>query len=395
MPKVSQSHSYSDQKSLERLLILIAVMVRYPGVGCPDPDSWGEKIEHHNALAEVREKWQEIAAQLGINFKPNYPAIATLRKDLSFLRQYGILEHRMYRWGYYLGTGVFTVEDLQLALNSMGAIAHDQGDFRYRQTLNKIQKYLRGFDFGQTDPDYPIRQNLNRPVNWTDPEIMMEQGEYRKTLFHHLKTVEQAIWQGQAIEISRHSSPYNGKHLGTHIVIPLQLIFYNVAWYLLYEDCKNHCFVIGRMNRFTDYCEIITQQGRGLAAQRENLNQAQRLLNNGWGLNLGNEQEQIQERLGKLPFTDIKVRFFHPASRMILEAEQRHPSQQLRRGKKNPDTGQPKFVDYRVILPPRSIPEFMTWVMKYGGNVKVLSPPDLVDTHRQAAQKLAQRYDLL
>lgn len=395
MPKLTQPHPYGDRKSLERLLILIATLARYPGVGCPDPDSWGDKTEHHNALAEVQEQWQAIARELRISFQPDYPALPTIRKDLGFLRQYGILEDRMYRWGYYLGTGVFTKADLQLALNAMGAIAHDQGDFRYRQTLKKIERYLRGFDFGQTNPAYPIRQNLNRPVNWTDPEQMMEQGAYQKTLFHHLPTVEAAIWNGQAIEIIRHSSPYQGKHKGNHIVIPLQLIFYNVAWYLLYEDCTNHGFVIGRINRFTDHCQIVTPQGRGIQAQFEKLNQAQKLLKNGWGLNLGNIPEQEKELMGKLPFTPIKVRFFHPASRLILEAEQRHPSQRLRKGRQDPITGQPKFVDYTVSLPPRSVDEFMNWVTKYGGDVIVLSPPELVEKHRQSAQKLAQRYGLL
>lgn len=395
MPKHPQTHPYSDLKSLERLLILITTMIRYPGVGCADPDSWGEKTEHHNALADVQEKWQAIATELNSPFKPDYPALPTLRKDLGFLRQHGILEDRMYRWGYYLGTGVFTKADLQLALNSMQAIAHDQGDLRYRQTLEKIEKYLRGFDFGQTNPNYPIRQNLNRPVNWTDPEEMMIKGEYKNTLFHHLATLEQAIWNGQAIEIIRHSSPYHNKHMGEHIVIPLQLIFYNVAWYLLYEDCKNHSFVIGRMNRFADHCQIITLQGRGIQAQQENLQQAHKLLQNGWGLNLGNPEEQTQECLGKLPFVPIKVRFYHPASRIILEAEQRHPSQRLRKGTKNPETGQPQFVDYRVTLPPRSINEFMNWVQKYGADVEVLSPPELVAQHKETATRLAQRYGLI
>lgn len=395
MPKISQYHSYSDQKTFERLLILITTLIRFPGIGCPDPDGFGETTQHHNALAEVQEKWQAIATELKIPFKPNYPALPTIRKDISFLRQYGILEDRMYRWGYYLGTGVFSKPDLQFALNSMQAIAHDQGDFRYRQVLQKIQKYLRGFDFEQTDPSYPIRQNLNRPVNWTDPEQMIEKGEYRKTLFHHLPTLEQAIWNGQAIEIIRHSSPYHGKHLGTAIVIPLQLIFYNVAWYLLYEDCKNNCLIMGRMNRFADHCEILTLQGRGIHAQRQSLEQAHQLLAQGWGLNLGSPEEQDQEIRGKLPFTLIKARFFHPASKVILEAEQRHPSQHLRKGKKDPATGQPQFVDYSVQLPPRSIPEFMAWVMKYGGDVLILSPPELVAQHRETAYQLAQRYGLL
>jgi hypothetical protein len=39
---------------------------------------------------------------LGIELPDDYPATATIRKDLETLRDYGILDKRMYRWGYYL-----------------------------------------------------------------------------------------------------------------------------------------------------------------------------------------------------------------------------------------------------------------------------------------------------
>lgn len=392
MPKLSQTHPYSEQKSFERLLVLIATLIQYPGVGCPDPHELGDRQEHHNALAAVQEKWQAIASDLGLPFKPNYPSLATIRKDLGFLRQYGVLENRMYRWGYYLGTGVFDRDTLQLALNSMGAIAHDLGDFRYRQALEKIQQYLRGFDFQEIDPTYPIRQNLNGPVNWTDPERMMERGEYRHTLFHHLPALENAIWQGQKIEISRHSSPYNTKYLGPQVVWPLQLLFYHVAWYLLYEDCQNGCLVVGRLNRFAEHFRVIDPQGRGLAQQREKLAIAHQLLRNGWGLRLGTATEQQAELAGLAELTTIKVRFFDGSAMIALEAEQRHPSQRIRQGPKEPIGYQPKYIDYSVQLPQRSIPEFMQWVMQYGESAQILTPADLAAQHCERARKILQRY---
>ncbi|ACB00987.1 MULTISPECIES: YafY family protein [Cyanophyceae] len=394
MPKVSKAHPYSDQKSFERLLILITALIRFPGVGCPDVDGMGHRAGHHNALAAVQEKWQAIARELNIDCKPNYPSLATIRKDFSFLRQYGVLENRMYRWGYYLGTGVFSAADLQLALNGMGAIAHDLGDFRYRQALEKIQRYLRGFDFKDLDPTYPIRQNLNHPVNQTDPELMMAQGEYRHTLFHHLPDLEAAIWKGQKIEISRHSSPYTEKYLGLQQVWPLQLIFYHVAWYLLYEDCQTGCLVVGRLNRFAEHFRIIDPQGRGLNKQRERLAIAHQLLEQGWGLRLGTAEEQQAELQGTAELIPVKVRFFDGAAMIALEAEQRHPSQQIRKGPKASRGYQPKYIDYSVTLPRRSIPEFMQWLRRYGHNIQILTPDFLIKQHYQQAQKILKRYEL-
>jgi len=54
------------------------------------------------------------------------------------------------------------------------------------------------------------------------------------------------------------------------------------------------------VNRFTDYCEIIDSEWRGLALQEHGLKIAQKLLKNGWGLFLGKPEQQQAQLQGQL-----------------------------------------------------------------------------------------------
>jgi predicted DNA-binding transcriptional regulator YafY len=388
MPKV---------KTLERLMVLIATLVQHPGVGCPERlELRDNKTQHHNALADLAQMMRAIATSLNFDWPPNYPSIPTLRKDLEHLRDWGILERRMYRWGYYLGTGVMTQRELKVAYNALESLAQYQGDPQVRQIYRRLCLRLRGFEFAsEGEFFYPVRQNINRAIERTDPVEMMEKREYRQTLFHCIDTLEEAIIQGQAVELIRHSSPHGSKHMGNQVVWPLQLMFYNNTWYLLLEECSTGCLATGRIARFQDYCEVVTPTGRGIEAQKQSLTRAHQLLENGWGLDLGKSEHQHLELQGKLSLVETKVRFFPPVSTLIAEGELRHPRQKLRRGPKDTQTGQLNYLDYAIALPERSLKEFGLWLQRYGNQVQVVSPPELVRKHYETARALLQRYEAM
>jgi WYL domain len=378
-------------KASERLLLLIATFLKYPGVGCPDSFE-SNKEKHHDAIAQVQKRFQELAKSLDIELSPGYPAIPTLRKDLDLLRQYGILDKRMYRWGYYLGTGAMSIEELKVAINALFAQAKFQGHPQVRLIYQSLEKRLRGLNIElQGELFYPVRQHLNRAIVYTDPEEMVAKGQNKDNLYHQIPLVEKAISQGQAIEISRQASPYNQNHLGIVQIYPLQLIYHDIAWYLLYEYCDNGHFAIGRVNRFANYCKL-SDTIRGIAAQHENLQKAYRLIEKGWGLKLGDIEEQRLELAGELELTKVKVRFYPPVATFILEGDRRHPSQEISNTIKDKSTGELLSVDYTVTLPRRSFDEFLLWLHRYMDAVQVISPPELVEKHHQAAQRLTHRY---
>jgi WYL domain len=121
------------------------------------------------------------------------------------------------------------------------------------------------------------------------------------------------------------------------------------------------------------------------------MNVAHELLQAGWGLFLGNPLEQKAERAGLSDPIQVKARFFSDVIPFIAEGEKRHPRQSILKGSKGPD-GLPRYIDYEVLLPQRSLCEFSRWLNRFMDKALVLSPPELVQKHADAAQQLSDRY---
>ena len=95
-PTQAASHPYQSDDALNRLLLLIAAIAACPGIG------GAAKTADAAGLTTVLERMQALATQQGIAL-PAY-STHTLRKDLRYLRRYGLLESGRYRGGYYWGT---------------------------------------------------------------------------------------------------------------------------------------------------------------------------------------------------------------------------------------------------------------------------------------------------
>jgi WYL domain len=390
MSKKPNLHLYSDLKSFQRLMLLIASLVNNPGIGCFEEELSQETNDHHNALSLLQEKIIIIAQDINIDIEK--PAIPTLRKDLETLKNFGILEKRMYCWGYYLGTGTMNKDELKIAFDALESMAIDQGDTVARQIYHKLKKRMKGLKLTEKDDFfYPVRKNLNRPINYTDPEEMISKGQNQNNLYHHIEKLETAIIKGQIIEISRKKDYYNQGNLGIEVIIPLQLIYYDIAWYLIYETSENNQLIIGRVNRFSNYFKVISEAGRNIEAQKNSLKKAEILLTNGWGLNLGKLEDQELELQRKLTLEKIKIRFYPPVSKFIYEGELRHRKQQIKLTKNNTNN-EVLYLDYYISLPPRSLNEFLFWLQRYGDSAEVIYPESLRKLHSEKAIALTKLY---
>ncbi|MGC1246706.1 MAG: WYL domain-containing protein [Spirulinaceae cyanobacterium] len=400
MAKPPKLHPYADELSFQRIMLLIATLANFPGVGtATEKSTKGE----HDAKALIRDKLQLLAKTLNFELPDDYPSASTISSDLATLRDYGLLRQKMYRWGYYLGTGALSQEELKLAFNALASQAEYQRDSKIVACYRTLEKRLRGLDLSiGEDLFYPIRAYLNRAIIYTDSEEKRAKGKYHQgTLYECLDTVEEAIALGNKIELYRFADHYQSGQVGSKQVYPLQLIYYDVAWYLLFEEDSpfynsgetNH-LAIGRLDRFKNYCPIVSQTQRGIEKQKASLKVAQKLLKTGWGLYLGKPEEQYLERCGNLSFTEVKVRFFPPVVNFILEGECRHPSQRIRTPKKNKQKEYP-YIDYSLNLPPRSFQEFGFWVFKHMDSAQFLAPPDLVKLQLSKAQALVERFSTI
>ena len=382
MPKTSDLHPYSDRQAFDRLILLIATFIHHPGIGSPDRIG-NNSQSAHESLEAVQAKVYEVAQQYNISLTKY--SIPTLRKDLVTLRKYGLLEKRIYRWGYFLGTGVMSFKDLQVALNALNSMAKYQRSPQAIRIYQELEKKLRGKQILEsTDYLYPVRSQIDRAIIYTDLDEMLDIKKNRYNLYHCLEQVEAAIEIGQAITIYRYADPYSQK-IGYLQVFPLQLIYHDIAWYLLYEYVDNGHLEIERIDRFTDQIQFVNQT-RGTDLQKSSLNVAMNLFKKGWGLFLGEPSEQMRELAGTLEYIQVKVRFFAPVIAFIEEGEKRHIAQVIDR------SGKPDYIDYNISLPPRSVNEFCRWVHQFAHNAQVLEPQSLRDRFRSTALKLAALY---
>ncbi|MBD2068670.1 WYL domain-containing protein, partial [Leptolyngbya sp. FACHB-671] len=271
---------------------------------------------------------------------------------------------------------------------------HSQAKYQHDPQIKKIyqrlERRLRGLQLSE-QLFYPIRTHIDRTIVHTDPEEMMAQHRYRGTLFEELEELEEAILQGQAIELFRSRNPHPSGETRYIRVYPLQLIYADIAWYLLHEDCESGHLALSRLDRLSEHFKRLQGYKRNTECQWQSLQVAHRLLESGWGLFLGTTEEQQLERQGKLKLIEVAVRFFPEVMGFILEGEKRHPAQSISLGPKGED-GRPKYVDYTIKLPRRSLNEFCYWVCRFMSNTQFLSPPELVEKHRKTAHDLLTRY---
>jgi hypothetical protein len=124
-------------------MLLIATFLRYPSIGSPEASTQNNN-QPHESLTDVKQQLEQLAQDLGITI--NNCSIPTIRKDLVTLRKYGILNKRIYRWGYYLGTGVMTKQELSVALNALASLAEYQRSPQIIRIYASLLKRLQGFD---------------------------------------------------------------------------------------------------------------------------------------------------------------------------------------------------------------------------------------------------------
>jgi predicted DNA-binding transcriptional regulator YafY len=380
------SPAYAHPQSFNRLLCLIATLAQYPGVGHLNAsDLTNDPEQTPQRLQELLLYLHAVAAQQGIELPPCSPH--TLHKDLQTLRHYGILGDQMYRWGYYLGPGAMTEAEFNTALSALHSQATYQRDPKAQDVFHSITRRRWGKSHS-SQSFYPVRAQLNRSIVPTDPtQVSRSKGSAARTLYSALDTLETAILRGQAIQIRRTADPYQEGQQGSKSIWPLQLIHYDIAWYLAYEQSDTQHLVIGRLDRFDDQCQVLPHPPRSRSQQLKRLKQVHELLDNGWGLFLGEPQEQRQELRGQLLFTEITVRFYGSTIPFIQEGGYRHPSQKILTS-----PGEEQYLDYQIKLPPRSHGEFLRWVNRFMGNVQIMTPVSLAEQHAHWAEKQLQRY---
>jgi hypothetical protein len=160
-----------------------------------------------------------------------------------------------------------------MALHSQ---AEYQRDVQIQELYNRLIRHLKGIE-SKEQLFYPVRAHLNRSIVETDPVKITETFSDRN-LFDCLDVVEIAITKGQKIRLHRKPSPWLDRPGESLEIWPLQLLYYDIAWYLIHETCENGHLAVSRIDRLEDRCTVLETRGRSIAAQRSSLQLAHELL---------------------------------------------------------------------------------------------------------------------
>ncbi|MEG4230844.1 WYL domain-containing protein [Microcoleus sp. Pol11C3] len=387
------THAYSDSEPFKRLLKIIRFIIHHPFL--PNSENRSQK-----ALTDALKANKVLIGDF----------LDTLQKDIEkILKPYQILPEFPLRHGYFAGTGILSQRELNQVFGIMQSQAKSLEDsdalavfeiFKERMKLSKLNS-----------PDaYPVRAIANRCI--VDTDSILDS----KALSNNLAKLEAAIIGGELLELGRFlgGGRFSGDADGFFLAWPLQIVFYNFAWYLGLECAGKKDNGLLRFERL-DRLFLGQPQGkkRDRQTQEQSLRKLNQLLAASAGIFLGKTASLQQQFLS----SDKKVRsgaeitvelwFSDDKFRFVAEGTKRFPVMKMSPpvGGKKPEgfkslfslqpTGDAKFPHrFRVVLPNWSLNDISLeqWIIGFGGSVKVVKPPELVEKIKNIGDRIVEVY---
>lgn len=386
------THAYSDLEPFKRLLKIIRFIIHHPFL----PNS------------ENRSQ-QALIAGLTDNKILSGNFLDTLQKDIEkTLKPYQILPEFPLRHGYFAGTGILSQRELNQVFGILQSQAKSLEDpaalavfemFKERMKLSKLNS-----------PDaYPVRAIANRCI--VDTDSLPDDAMSKK-----LSQLEAAIIGGELLELGRFvgGGRFSGDADGFFLVWPLQIVFYNFAWYLGFEcESKQNRGLL----RFDRLDRLFLGQPKGKKrdrqTQEQSLQKLNQLLAGSAGIFLGDNASLQQQFLSldkkeqsgakitvEIWFSEEKFRFVAEGTKRFLVMKMSPPvGGKQPRGSKSlfslQPTGDAKFPHrFRVVLPKWSLNDvnFEQWIIGFGGSVKVVKPPELVEKIKNIGEQVVEVY---
>ena len=347
---------------------------------------------------------------------------ATLRKDLEkILTPYGFRNRNdNVRHGYCLGTAVLSTPRLRELHNVVRQTAGRLADPSAQNLLAELDERL-GWAGISADGVAPVRSYARHAV--VDTKLVRRDSLAAP---RRADAIEAAIVEHRRVLLERYPGvgSFADSPAGELRVWPLQLIFHNVGWYLLYEeDQVGHELGLIRSERL-DRLALRSSDG-GLRRSNEEhsaaLARLERLLHHSGGIYFGADLEQqlaiasppAQRRSQAL--TTLRFCCAPWAFAFIREGLQRYPIEHTRFSRplagdswwhhpKAPHMLEPDAAHashpypVELDLPPWTVAadiDLRSWLFAFGGGIRIESPDvlrqELVDRCREAIEANSSR----
>ena len=421
--KTPFTHRYSEWSAFDRLMQIIRFLAHHPqlhqsqknvtaglldglrqvGVTPPQQKRGSDaSLERRNPLLSS-EEWRD-----------------NLRKDIEVaLKPYGIMTPKPMRDGYFVGVGILSAPELLRIYYGLESQAKHLSDPVALQAYETFRDRLHYLNL-EPNEMYPVRQVLNQQIVATEILPALSLGHE-----HNLVQLEAAIQASQTVWI-RHLSQsaefdQDTQKAAAFEVLPLQIVFHSIAWYLSYERQDNQLLEYYRLDRLTlePNSSVHPRQTLERTRQKLLLSRVERLQAAGYGVYLGRDPVQQQSFLHSDPavrklMTDVLelwcdtqiFRFISEGTNRFAKLEMSPRltamTEQERRKifklKRTNDADYPhRLKAWLPIWSLRDSVDLRTWILRFGASVKVISPDflarDIADRSRALAAVYSERHE--
>jgi predicted kinase len=273
------AHAYSDIDAFLRIMSTMRVLAHYPII---TTGYQGMSIRERLVTALKNQQIEGFST-------------GAIRRDIQLIfKPYGLMSEQDLRQGYFVGTGIMSREELLQVYHSLEGQAINLSDPIALTAYENFQQRLcyLGID---TKVSYPVRQVINQPI--TDPKYLSEISLAQP---QNAARLEEAIRQRQTVRLQRISGtgrfPQDREALFP--ALPLQIVFYNIAWYLGYQRLDNQLFQFERIDRLS---AEFTDQAHPTEIQEKAYQQLLKLQKASYGIFLGDQPHEQADFLSADP----------------------------------------------------------------------------------------------
>jgi len=344
---------------------------------------------------------------------------ATLRKDIEkLLTPYGFRHrHHNVRHGYAIGTALLSAPRLREIHGVVSQAAGRLADPSAQDLLNELQQRLHWGGIA-LDPTPPVRAFANRSIvsaAFVRPDSLAAERQAEQ--------LEHAIVDRRRVELERYASvaSFADSPSGCFRAWPLQLLFHNIGWYLVYEtDNIGREEGLIRSERLDRLALRRSERGyrRSEEVHQASLQRLQTLLHLSGGIYFGDDlQAQLQlcspnRRTRARAMTTLRLCCQSWSFAFIREGLQRYPIEHSRYSTPLPgdtwwhhpkaphvltpgDPADSHPYPVEIDLPRWTVArdvDLRSWLFGFGEGIRIAAPAELVAEHREWLQRAAAVY---
>jgi predicted kinase len=388
------THPYSDIEPFTRLIKTIHFIIHHPFT----------KSQEENCLQSL------VNAMLREGII-NINCADSIRKDIEkVLKPFSILPDFAMKKGYFLGTGILSKNELIKVFRLLEPQAKSISNPIDLSVYETFKEHLHYAQIAETET-YPVRAIYNK--NIVDLNSLLD----NTLLAKKINELESAIENGELLELNRTKgsgqfSEEKDINKGSFLAYPVQIVFHNIGWYLGYECVKGDDGGLFKFERL-DRLILVRKhnQSRELNLQKKALNKLRKLSECSGGIFLGNDVKLQKQYLdskqrNKVEIT-IELWFNDYTFKFISEGTNRFPLKQMKmsaRLHKTNDKTPPFTLNktddknfpnrFQVKLPLWSLEDvdLLRWIVGFGGQVKVINPPELVNKVKELGEAICLLY---